>query len=91
RGMRKPENKMEEILLDADMSYFGRADFETLNELYFREMFERQKVDSWEEWTKMQIIILSNHRYYTQAANVLRDVSPEKQIELLLRNIKNSP
>lgn len=91
RGMRKPENKMEEILLDADMSYFGRADFETLNELYFREMFERQKIDSWEEWTKMQMVILSNHRYYTHVANVLRDVSPEKQIELLLRNIKNSP
>ncbi|MCX7985952.1 MAG: hypothetical protein N2662_03335 [Bacteroidales bacterium] len=90
RGMRKPINKMEEILLDAEMSYLGRADFETLNELYFREMYEHQKVNSWEEWAKMQMVILSNHRYYTHVANVLRDVSPEKQIELLLRNIHNS-
>jgi len=91
RGMRKPENKMEEILIDAEMSYLGRADFETLNELYFREMYEHQKVNSWDEWAKMQIVILSNHRFYTHVANVLRDVGPEKQIELLLGNIKNSP
>lgn len=85
RGMRKPENKLEEILLDAEMSYLGRADFETLNELYFREMYEHQKVTSWDEWAKMQMVILSNHRFYTHVANVLRDVSPEKQIEILLK------
>lgn len=91
RGMRKPENRMEEILLDAEMSYLGRADFETLNELYFHEMHEHQKVNSWDEWAKMQMVILSNHRFYTHVANVLRDVEPERQIELLLGNTKNSP
>lgn len=82
--LRKPKNKMEEILIDADMNYLSRADFVSLNDLYFMELLERGKVESKEIWNKEQIVLLSNHKYYTKVANVLRDVSPELQIENLI-------
>jgi class 3 adenylate cyclase len=89
RGMRKPDNILEQILVDAEMSYLTQSDFAVLNELYFRESFEHQKISTWEEWVKMQVVILTNHKYYTQVANAHRQVNPEKQIELLMKTISS--
>jgi hypothetical protein len=90
KGLRKPQNKAEEILCDAEMNYLSRADFVTLNELYFQELNEHGKVISRDEWLKEQIVLLSNHKYHTRVANVLRDVSSEQQIENLLASSKKS-
>jgi class 3 adenylate cyclase len=87
---RKPQNKLEEILLDAEMNYLSRADFVSLNEQFFNEQFEHGKIDSKEDWVKMQVVLLSNHKYYTQVANVLRDVNPDTQIENLLQNVQKN-
>jgi adenylate cyclase len=83
---RKPSNRMEEILLDADMNFLARADFVSLNELLYQELKEKNKIESREDWIKMQVVLLSNHKYYTKVANVLRDVNPEQQIDNLLQN-----
>ena len=85
---RKPQNKLEEILLDAEMNYLSRADFVSLNEQLFNEQLEHGKIDTKEDWIKMQVVLLSNHKYYTQVANVLRDVNPDTQIENLLQNVQ---
>jgi adenylate cyclase len=90
KGLRKPQNKSEEILLDAEMNYLSRADFVTLNELHFQELNEQGKSINREEWLKEQLVLLSNHKYYTRVANVLRDVSAEQQIENLLSATKKS-
>jgi len=86
---RKPENRMEEILLDADMNYLSRADFVTLNEQLFLELTEHKKIESKQDWVKMQVVLLSNHKYYTKVANVLRDVNPEQQIDDLIQHAQN--
>jgi class 3 adenylate cyclase len=90
KRMRKPQNKSEEILLDADMNYLARADYVTLNDAHFKEMHELGKVNSKEEWNNMQVVLLSNHKFYTQVANVLRDVSPEQQVENLLDSLRKT-
>ncbi|HEY9123005.1 MAG TPA: adenylate/guanylate cyclase domain-containing protein [Bacteroidales bacterium] len=87
---RKPQNKLEEILLDAEMNYLSRADFVSLNEQLFKEQLEHGKIESKEDWVKMQVVLLSNHKYYTQVANVLRDVNPDSQIENLLQNLQKN-
>ena len=87
---RKPQNKLEEILLDAEMNYLSRADFVSLNEQLFNEQLEHGKIDTKEDWIKMQVVLLSNHKYYTQVANVLRDVNPDTQIENLLQNVQKN-
>jgi hypothetical protein len=90
KRMRKPQNKSEEILLDADMNYLGRADYITLNDAHFKEMNELGKANSKEEWNNMQVVLLSNHKFYSHVANVLRDVSPEQQVENLLDSLRKS-
>jgi adenylate cyclase len=90
KGMRKPVDKAEEILLDADLNYLARADFVTLNDLFFKELNERGKAQSKTEWNNMQIVLLSNHKFYNRVANVLRDVSPEQQIENLIEASKKT-
>jgi len=90
KHMRKPLNKSEEILLDADMNYLSRADFITLNDLYYNESFEKGKISSREDWDKMQIVLLSNHKFYSNVANVLRDVNPIQQIENIIETSKKS-
>jgi len=90
KGMRKPQNRSEEILLDVEMNYLSRADFVTLNEFHYQELIEHGKVISREEWLREQIVLLSNHKYYTRVANVLRDVSSEQQIENILAASKKS-
>ncbi len=72
------------------MNYLSRADFVTLNELNFRELSDKGKVVSREEWLREQIVLLSNHKYYTRVANVLRDVSSEQQIENILEASKKT-
>ncbi len=84
KRMQKPKSRVEEILLDAGMFYISRADFINLNNLYFKELYDKRKVTSKEEWDKMQIVLLSNHKFYTHVANALRDVSSEQQIENIL-------
>lgn len=86
KRQRKPQNKMEEIMLDADMNYLGRADFITLSENLYKELHEKGKVSTLEEWNNMQIVLLSNHKFYSNIANILRDVSPEQQIENIIQS-----
>ena len=90
KRLRKPQNKMEEIILDADMNYLSRADFMSLNDSLYMELLERDKISSKEDWDKMQIVLLSNHKYYTSVANMLRDVNPEQQAENLINSTENS-
>ena len=90
KRLRKPTNKLEEILLDADMNYLSRADFITLNKAFYNELYEKNKIQNQQEWVRMQIVLLSNHKYYTSVANVLRDVSSEHQIENIIETSKKT-
>ncbi len=90
KRFRKPQNKLEEILLDAEMNYISRADFISLNESYYREMKLLGKAGTHDEWDNMQIVLLSNHKFYTNIANVLRDVSPEQQIDNIIEASKKT-
>jgi adenylate cyclase len=90
KRLRKPQSRLEEILLDADMNYLSRADFVTLSKAFFNELYERNKIGNKEEWLRMQIVLLSNHKYYTSVANMLRDVSPEHQIENIVESSKKT-
>jgi len=88
KGLRKPETTEEKIIIDAEMTYLSRADYPELIMKLYQEMVEYDKIGSIEEWINMQIVLLSNHIYYTPVANKLRDVLPEQQIEKLLKFLK---
>ncbi|MGC9330257.1 MAG: adenylate/guanylate cyclase domain-containing protein [Bacteroidales bacterium] len=76
----KPKNKLEEIICDADLDYLGRPDFIPMSQNFFRELFERNKIGTIEQWNKMQIKFMEKHRFFTATARKTRE--PEKQKRL---------
>ncbi|HKK69452.1 MAG TPA: HD domain-containing protein, partial [Bacteroidales bacterium] len=76
----KPKNLLEEIICDADLDYLGRPDFIPTSQNLFRELFERNKIGTIEQWNKMQMKFMEKHRYFTATARRVRE--PEKQKRL---------
>jgi len=75
-----PKNKIEMIICDADLDYLGRNDFIPVSQNLFREMYERGKIRSIEEWNRQQYAFISQHNYYTETARKLREIN---KIEIL--------
>jgi uncharacterized membrane-anchored protein YitT (DUF2179 family) len=64
----QPENKLAEILCDADLNYLGTADYtEKANNLYL-ELHDAGLIKSREEWVHQQIKFLHGHHYFRQSA-----------------------
>ena len=72
-----PHTLLEEIMCDADLDYLGRHDFIPISQNLFRELFERGKIDSIEQWNKMQYKFILQHHYFTETAK--RSGEPGKQ------------
>jgi adenylate cyclase len=85
----KPKNKLEEIICDADLDYLGRSDMIPVSNLLFRELKEVNKIESWNEWNRLQIKFISNHQYFTKTALKLREVNKQKQIERIKKLLES--
>lgn len=83
----QPTTLLEQILCDADLDYLGRHDFIPNSQNLFRELYERNKIRTMEEWNKMQIKFIEGHQYFTESARRLRDVNKNKQLEDLRKMI----
>ncbi len=77
----RPTNKLEEIMCDADLDYLGRSDMIPVSHALFKELKEKDKINSIEQWNKLQIKFISQHQYYTPTARSLREVNKLNQIE----------
>jgi len=76
-----PETLLEKIIIDANMSYYGRIDFIPSLQNLCRELQARNMIDSAKHWYEKQIALLSEHEFYTRTARLLRDIEKEKQIQ----------
>lgn len=81
----RPVDIMEEIMCDSDLDYLGRSDFIPVSNMLYRELNERQMVDSWNEWNEMQLKFIRGHQYFTKTARNLREVNKQQQIERLIK------
>jgi hypothetical protein len=87
RMPQRPENLLEEILCDADMSHLGSKTYwercgrvrQELNLIQKRLMSER-------EWVDFEINFISNHQYYTDAARELYEERKQKHIRQLKKH-----
>lgn len=69
------ESRFEKILCDADLDYLGRDDFFVIGlKLQYEWNQLGYKKTTLHEWYQLQINFLSAHRYFTQAANDLREL-----------------
>ncbi|MBI5541611.1 MAG: hypothetical protein HY951_16240 [Bacteroidia bacterium] len=76
-----PRTKLEKILCDADLDYLGRADFIPVSQNLFRELYERGKIRSIDEWNKLQYEFIRNHQYFTETAKTMRNINKNMQLD----------
>ncbi len=74
----RPTNQLERIICDVDLDYLGRENYKEVSELLFKELYENSIIDSREEWIKMQVAFLENHKYHTLYARNERQPVKEK-------------
>ena len=72
-----PQNKLEEILADADLDYLGRDDFFNLGDAIYKE----RNLTSRDEWNEIQLKFLQEHTYFTQTALNLRGSKKQDNLE----------
>lgn len=78
-----PKNKLQAIMCDADLDYLGRSDMIPVSGSLFKELKKQNKIDSLNDWNKLQVKFISGHQYFTDTARNLREVNKQKQIERL--------
>lgn len=76
-----PNTLLEKIIGDSDLNYLGTDYFYTVGDTLFKELMAFNKISSQEQWNKIQIKFLENHRYHTLFAQKHRE--PVKQKHLL--------
>lgn len=74
RAGRKPKSLLEEIMVDADHDYLGRADYFNVAKLLRKELELNNQSKEELEWIEFQLNYLENcHQYYTETAKNIRD------------------
>ena len=80
----QPENRMEEIMCDADLDYLGRDDFFQISETLKKEWLAYGIVQTEEEYNRKQVSFFKQHNYFTETAKKFRE--PKKQEHLIELN-----
>ncbi|MCK9255726.1 MAG: HD domain-containing protein [Bacteroidales bacterium] len=73
----RPKDLLEKIMCDADLDYLGRPDFIPISQNLFRELFERGKINTIDQWNKMQYKFIKTHNYFTLTARKNRDAGKQ--------------
>lgn len=81
-----PDDLLEEIVCDADLSHLGNAWYWDRCGKVRQELFLiHGKVLSEQEWVDSELQFLTNHHYHTEVARELFDKRKEKHIKQLLK------
>ena len=80
-----PTTFLAEILCDADLDYLGgdKDKFLQIAESLYLELKGLEMVKNEEEWDKIQINFLSNHKYFTKYCQLTREPRKQKNIDLI--------
>lgn len=82
-----PSDIYEKIICDSDLDYLGRSDMIPVSNTLYRELKERNRIGTLNDWNKLQLRFISGHSYYTKTARSLREVNKQKQIERIRKLI----
>src|SRR5450759_1552141 len=77
----KPTDLLENIILDSYLDYLGISDFIPVSNTLYEELKAQNKMNSLNEWNKIQVKFISGHQYFTKTARSLREVNKQLQIE----------
>lgn len=77
------DDKLQEIMCDADLDALGRDDCFMLGHNLRRELNSRGMSLGLRDWYEFQLRFLENHTYFTEAARTSREAGKQKHIEEL--------
>jgi uncharacterized protein len=83
-----PQNLLEEILADADLDSLGRQDFWERSQALRDENAAFGVIVTDVAWYQNQFNFLSSHHYFTAEARQLRNDQKQKNIEEIIRRLK---
>lgn len=86
-----PNNKLEEIICDADLDYLGGDEFHVIADKLKRELMERDMIQSDKQWDELQVKFLEQHKYFTETAIRLRKDNKKQRIEEIKERLKTYP
>ncbi len=85
----KPQNLLEQIICDADLSHLGKDSYWDRNSKIRQEFnYSRNLVMSDHEWVDFEIQFMMNHDYHTSGAKELYNKKKAKHIQQLLKQKK---
>jgi uncharacterized protein len=80
-----PHNQLEKIICDCDLDYLGRTDFYHIGFTLFEEFKAYGILATEEDWNRLQVNFLTQHSYFTQTANRLRQPMKEQHLAEIKR------
>lgn len=78
-----PQNKLQEIICDADQDYLGRDDFYEVGQRLYREMKHSNEITDEDAWNKLQVSYLEQHSFFTPSSRKLREPVKQQHLERL--------
>ena|SRR5690554_1305114 len=84
----QPQNPLDKIICDADLSYLGEPDFFTVGTCLRYELISYGKLPEDEKsWTLFQIRFLESHQYFTESYRRLREPVKQRYLSELKEQI----
>ena len=76
----RPNNKLENIIADADLEYLGTDEFWRIGNTLFQEIKTYLNVESERQWTIIQMNFLKSHQYHTAFCRKNREALKQKHL-----------
>lgn len=83
----QPQNKLEQIIADADLDYLGRDDVFPIAQTLFEELKIHAGLTDEKTWNLIQVNFLKSHHYHTSYAQKLRTNSKQEYLERLMKEV----
>ena len=83
---KEPQDKLEQVMCDADMDYLGTDRYGEVAILLLKELREQGQTITDEEWKQIQIDFLTKHKYYTSFSIEFRKDKKEDNLQKLLNS-----
>ena len=76
----RPNNKLENIIADADLEYLGTDEFWRIGNTLFQEIKTYLNVESERQWNIIQMNFLKSHQYHTTFCRNNREALKQKHL-----------
>ncbi len=79
-----PQNKLENIIADADLEYLSTSKYEEVSEQLYEELRHFNKKFNRQKWFKVQVDFISNHRYHTNYCKRYKEFRKMRNLEKMI-------